>query len=187
MSSVNATDGGVSDGRVVVGVDGSAESVAALRFAHEDAGRRDVGLLVVAAFESPEAWSLSYEVPVSNSVEDVREHVLRRTRQVVAETLGVPAQAGLPPVEVIARLGRPAHVLVSASAGSPLLVVGSRGLGGFRRMLLGSVSMQCVQHALCPVTVVRLVQAGQGGPDSTQKSRRERQGPEVSGAPTALF
>lgn len=157
--------GSVGDGRVVVGVDGSAGSLAALRFAFDEAARRGTDLLVVAAFESPDLWSASYQVPVSSSLDDVQEQVLASTRRTVAGALGERLAAErVPRIEVTTRPGSPADVLVSASAGSPLLVVGSRGLGGFRRVLLGSVSMQCVQHARCPVTVVR----SQGEQDSPQ-------------------
>jgi nucleotide-binding universal stress UspA family protein len=57
-------------------------------------------------------------------------------------------------VEALAVLGQPADVLLEQGAGSELIVVGRRGLGGFKSMLLGSVSQQVVQHATCPVVVV---------------------------------
>jgi nucleotide-binding universal stress UspA family protein len=82
--------------------------------------------------------------------------VLENTRRVVVEVLGeAMTHEGAPEVEVVALGGPAAQVLVSAAVGSSLLVVGSRGLGGFRRMLLGSVSLACVLHAPCPVAVVR--------------------------------
>lgn len=60
-------------------------------------------------------------------------------------------------IEVVATVteGRPVPVLLAAAAGAELLVVGSRGHGGFAGMLLGSVSQHCVQHAACPVVVIR--------------------------------
>ena len=58
-------------------------------------------------------------------------------------------------IETIAVEGQPAKVLVEVTKGADLLVVGSRGLGGFRELLLGSVSQQCTQHATCPVVIVR--------------------------------
>jgi len=122
-------------------------------------------------------WSITYGLPVSASVEEVRDNVLRNTRHLVTEALGDQMTAdGAPAVEVMAQGGDAAHVLVSAAAGNPLLVVGSRGLGGFRRMLLGSVSLQCVQHAPCPVTVVRL---------AADHDRSET--PELAGAPAAIL
>ena len=145
-----------SSGRVVVGVDGSAGSLAALNFAFDEAARRGTGLLVVSAFELPELWSLTSGLPVSCTPEQIQHRVLDNTRRIVTEALGHRMTAdGAPDVEVVARGGGAAHVLVYAAADSPLLVVGSRGRGGFRRMLLGSVSLTCVLHAPCPVTVVR--------------------------------
>ena len=145
-------------GPVVVGVDGSPTSLTALDFAFDEAARRGTGLLVVSAFELPEVWSLTYGLPVSCTVEEIQQSMLQHTRRVVTEALGDRMSAdGAPDVEILAEGGSPAHVLVSAAAAvsSPLLVVGSRGRGGFRRMMLGSVSLSCVLHAPCPVTVVR--------------------------------
>ena len=163
--------------RVVVGVDGSAGSLAALRFAFDEAERRDSGLLVVAAYELPDVWLLAYGLSVACPEQEIRDNVLRHTQQVVADTLGDQMKAdGAPKVEVVARGGGAAHVLLSAAVGNPLLVVGSRGLGGFRRMLLGSVSLQCALHAPCPVTVVR---------SATGDERSAA--PELAGAPAAIL
>jgi nucleotide-binding universal stress UspA family protein len=163
--------------RVVVGVDGSAGSLTALQFAFDEAKRRATGLLVVTAFELPDVWSITYGLPVSCSVDEIRDNVLQNTRRVVTEALGDQLTAdGAPKIDVVARGGSAGHVLVSAAAGSPLLVVGSRGLGGFHRMLLGSVSLQCVQHAPCPVTVVHSAAAH----DHSQTT-------EMAGAPAAIL
>ncbi len=64
-------------------------------------------------------------------------------------------EAGGIELETIAAEGQPANVLLKISEGADLLVVGSRGLGGFRELLLGSVSQQCAQHASCPVVIIR--------------------------------
>ena len=121
-------------------------------------------------------WSITYGLPVGTA-EEVRDNVLQNTCRVVTEALGDQLTAnGAPDVDVAAQGGGAARVLVSAAAGSPLLVVGSRGLGGFRRVLLGSVSLQCVQHAPCPVTVVRSAADG----DRAETS-------ELVGAPAAIL
>lgn len=168
-----------SKGPIVVGVDGSPTSLTALDFAFDEAVRRGTGLLVVSAFELPEVWSLTYGLPVSCTVEEIQQSMLRHTRRVVTEALGdrMTAQGG-PDVKILAEGGSPAHVLVSAAAAvsSPLLVVGSRGRGGFRRMLLGSVSLSCVLHAPCPVTVVR---------STVDQDRVETS--ELSGFPAAIL
>jgi hypothetical protein len=67
--------------RVVVGVDGSAGSPTALQFAFEDAKCRATGLLVVTAFELPDVWSITYGLPVSCSVDEIRDNVLQNTRR----------------------------------------------------------------------------------------------------------
>jgi nucleotide-binding universal stress UspA family protein len=80
----------------------------------------------------------------------------RHAEQVLREAVE-RARSDHPAVKVETAVveGRPARVLVEMSADADLLVVGSRGLGGFSELLLGSVSQQCVHHAHCPVTVVR--------------------------------
>lgn len=167
-----------SKGPVVVGVDGSPSSLMALDFAFDDARRRDTGLLVVAAFDLPEVWSLTSGLPVSCTVEEIQQNMLQHTRRMVIEALGDRMSAdGAPDVEILAEGGSAAHVLVFAAAtsGSPLLVVGNRGRGGFRRMLLGSVGLSCVLHAPCPVTVVR---------PAADQDRVETS--DLSGAPVAI-
>lgn len=81
----------------------------------------------------------------------------KQARQIVLDMIAeLGEQRG--DVKVLPRLiadAHPAEALVEASAGAELLVVGSRGLGGFKGLLLGSVSLQCVQHARCPVIIVR--------------------------------
>jgi nucleotide-binding universal stress UspA family protein len=112
-------------------------------------------------------------------VEEIQQNMLQHTRRMVTEALGNRMTAdGAPDVEILAEGGSAAHVLVSAAAaiGSPLLVVGSRGRGGFRRMLLGSVGLSCVLHAPCPVTVVR---------SAADQDRAETS--DLSGAPAAIL
>jgi nucleotide-binding universal stress UspA family protein len=80
----------------------------------------------------------------------------RRAEQMLRETVE-RVRSDHPSVKVVTAVieGPPARVLVDMSAEAYLLVVGSRGRGGFSGLLLGSVSQQCVHHAHCPVTVVR--------------------------------
>ncbi len=141
--------------RVVVGVDGSPGSLTALKFAFDEAKRRSIGLLVVTAFEIPDIRSVGKGLAVSRPEHELRDNTREDTRREVAEALGDRMTAdGAPEIDVVARRGGAVHVLVTAAAGNPLLVVGRRGRGGFRSMLLGSVSLQCVLHAPCPITVV---------------------------------
>ena len=142
-------------GLIVVGVDHSAGAKAALRFALEEARLRQATLRVV------HAWQLGYigatglegALPaIGGELEDFRqgaEAALEETlTDVGADTDGVA-------IERRVDQGTAAAVLVEESRGADLLVVGSRGHGGFAQLLLGSVSQQCAQHAFCPVVIVR--------------------------------
>ncbi|WP_406306620.1 universal stress protein [Streptomyces sp. NBC_00885] len=138
-----------SAGRVVVGVDGSPSSQSALRWAMRHAG------LIGGVVEAVGAWELpgmrGWSAPAVDA--DLDEEVARS--QFVEELRSVVGDE--PSVEVRERLvrGNPTEVLLAAAEGAEVLVVGSRGRGGFARALLGSVSQQCAQHATCPVVIVR--------------------------------
>jgi nucleotide-binding universal stress UspA family protein len=165
---VNEDDGvlraeGAADagGRIVVAVDCSAGSEAALRFAVEDAARRGVPVDAVMAYLTPDYWS-EFNVVGTGDFEQMRARLHRETEdrlrafveRVVAEVAGPPAE-----VRPRAVLGSTADVLLRESHGADLLVVGSRGHGGFSSVLLGSTSMQLALHATCPVTVVHSPEA----------------------------
>jgi nucleotide-binding universal stress UspA family protein len=140
---------------IVVGVDHSAGAKAALRFALDEARLRQVTLRVVHAWQFGYIGATGLEgwLPAAGGdVEEFRrsaEAALEETlRDVGADTDGVAIERRLDQ-------GTPAAVLVEESRGADLLVVGSRGHGGFAQLLLGSVSQQCAQHAFCPVVIVR--------------------------------
>lgn len=149
---------------IVVGVDGSDESKRALRWAVEEAALRRADLKVVHAYEykPPMHASTSME---GMSVEQMRHHqeALQREAAEVeqhAEAFveGVVSEVDREGVKVqtLALQDRhPADALVEQSEGADMLVVGSRGLGGFAGLVVGSVSQQCLHHAKCPVTVFR--------------------------------
>jgi nucleotide-binding universal stress UspA family protein len=151
-----------ASGRIVVGLDGSPGGRAALAFALQDAARRAAAVEVVTAFDTAEtltslcgtasftAWSSA--TGIADAVETESS---RTVAEVAAELAGRIAQ--LPPVTVTAVGDAPAHALIRIAAGADLLVVGRRGRGRFPSTVLGSVSMQCVLHAPCAVTVVRPV------------------------------
>jgi nucleotide-binding universal stress UspA family protein len=138
--------------RIVVGVDGSAGARAALRFAIEDAVRRGVPVEAVASHRPPEAW-MDFDAVGGFDHDRAAAETVERTERFIAEVLHEVPEPH-PEIHVTAVLGSAADALVRESAGADLLVVGSRGHGGFSTMLLGSTSMQCVLHASCPVTVV---------------------------------
>jgi nucleotide-binding universal stress UspA family protein len=140
---------------VVVGVDGSAESRVALRFALEDAHRRGARVEAVTAYLSPEFWAASSGVTALPTIEEVVEDNITVTRDVLKAVLEEAPALGDVPIDVVALPGAPASVLIEQAQGAALLVVGHRGRGGFKSAVLGSVGMHCVLHATCPVTVVR--------------------------------
>ncbi|MEV4671430.1 MULTISPECIES: universal stress protein [Actinomadura] len=138
---------GTEPGRAVVGVDGSPASQAALATAFAEAELHGLSLHAVAAWEPAPLKDLPPLVDETG----MREAATARLEQLTAPLRdlhpGVDAQA-----EVL--VGHPREVLLNAAQGARLLVVGSRGLGGFRGLLLGSVSYALVRHAPCPVAVV---------------------------------
>lgn len=139
-------------GGVVVGDDGSTCAGVAVRTAAEEAVRRGVKLHVVRA------WSITSAVRPADvpqgivpSILEFERATLEAERRRVAELLaGSSAE-----VEVHVVHGAPAKALIEASAEADLLVVGTRGLGGFKHLVLGSVAEQCIRHASCCVLVVR--------------------------------
>jgi nucleotide-binding universal stress UspA family protein len=142
-------------GVIVVGVDHSAGAKAALRFALEEARLRQATLRVV------HAWQLGYTgatglegwLPAAGGeLEDFRQGAAAALDETLRE---VVADADSVTIERRVDHGAPAAVLVEESRAADLLVVGSRGHGGFAQLLLGSVSQQCAQHAFCPVVIVR--------------------------------
>jgi nucleotide-binding universal stress UspA family protein len=140
--------------RVVVGVDGSDESGAAFAQAVREARSLGAVVEVVSAFPAP----LPVPPPLGRapaSFEDVERDAI----DVADRTVAAARDAGIDltgvEVEIRALPGSPAVVLLDTAEGAQILVLGARGRGGFAGLLLGSVSQQCVQHAPCPVLIVR--------------------------------
>ena len=134
-------------GRVVVGIDGSEPSKEALRWALRMSAVTGGAIDAVIAWPPPSNYGWSYPDPDWNPDEEA-EHVLAETVEAV---LGAERPAGL---RLIVKDGNPAKVLLDHCKDAQLLVVGSRGHGGFYGLLLGSVSANCAEHARCPVLVV---------------------------------
>jgi nucleotide-binding universal stress UspA family protein len=140
-------------GTVVAGVDGSERGRDVLRFAFSEAGLRDAGVAVVQAWGIPPLTTGG--VGIIPAYELVRDELRDAAAEELAEA--VEAAAGDAPrvaVEPAVVQGDPAGALVDRSEGADLLVVGSRGRGSVGGTLLGSVSQEVIQHALCPVAVV---------------------------------
>ncbi|MFJ9775826.1 universal stress protein [Kitasatospora sp. NPDC101157] len=137
--------------RIVVGVDGSESSHAALRWAARQAALVGATVEAVITWEYPTVYG--WGVPVAGVADvEVAAYAGKTLAEVVAQATGPQC-----PVEVCERVecGNAAQVLLKVADGAELLVLGNRGHGGFAGALLGSVSQHCVQHASCPVVVVR--------------------------------
>lgn len=138
---------------VVVGVDGSEGSMAALRVAVDEARRRSALLRVATGYELPSYWMLPAGPATGVTPEEIAENAFAATQALVDQVVAGDPTA--PKVDVFVSAGPAAKVLVEAAREADLLVVGHRGRGGFSSMLLGSVGLACVLHAPCTVTVVR--------------------------------
>jgi nucleotide-binding universal stress UspA family protein len=139
--------------RIVVGVDGSDSSLSALRWAIRQAGLTGAAVDAVAAWHYPVAAGGYGYVPMGTGQEYDFKGI---TEKVLADAISSTVDPGS---GVIVRShvveGNAAQVLLDACDGADLLVVGSRGHGGFTEALLGSVSQHLVHHAPCPVVVIR--------------------------------
>ena len=174
-----------SDGdqpRIVVGVDGSASSEQALRWALRQAE------LTGATVEAVIAWHFHYlsssHVVLPTDVLAPSTDFRKIAERVLADTVSRATGGDLhAPVTQEVLEGDAAAVLVRESAGADLLVVGSRGHGGFAEALLGSVGQHCVHHAACPVVIIRgdvraagptaATPAQQPGADGTAECKEE--------------
>ncbi|HEV7188870.1 MAG TPA: universal stress protein [Blastococcus sp.] len=134
-------------GRIVVGVDGSESSADALRWAVTQARLTGAEVTAVMSWELPTnyAWG-----PVMDDT-DWEADARTALEQAITETLDADEAAK---VQRSVVRGHPARALLDAADGAALLVVGSRGHGGFSGLLLGSVSQHVITHATCPVLVV---------------------------------
>ncbi len=138
--------------RIVVGVDGSAGSLAALAWSVDEALAHDATLVCVVAWEPPVVYGSGFapvpSLPPDGAYEDAAGTQLDEALQRVL------ADREPPGIERLVVEGPPGEVLLSASEGADLLVVGSRGHGTIVGILLGSVSQHCAHHAHCPVVII---------------------------------
>lgn len=143
--------------RIVVGVDGSGTSRAALRWAIRQAKLTGASVDAVAGWRYPSSYGWAPSPGPLDLAGDAKNVLIAALNEV----------SGLEPdvlVRPVVAEGHAAEVLLRAASGADLLVVGSRGHGGFASALIGSVSMHCVLHAQCPVLVFRDgAEAGQAG------------------------
>jgi nucleotide-binding universal stress UspA family protein len=139
---------------IVVGVDGSEGAAAALEFAAAEAALRQARIRVVCVWE---VSAIAYGGGFALALDQQTIDAFRDRAQRVADEAVATVKERWPALdcEGLAVEGQPAAVLLEHAADATLIVVGNRGLGGFRSLLLGSVSQQVVNHAPCPVVVVR--------------------------------
>ena len=144
------TDEQAYAGRVVVGYDGSDSSTRAAQWAAGEARARGRGLTLVHAILPPvTTGGLGVGLPPSlDLIEQMEQHAREQTDAFGATLTGVD-------VRTVVSVGSPSSVMLEASEAADLVVVGSRGRGGFAGLLLGSVGAQVAAHAACPVAVIR--------------------------------
>jgi nucleotide-binding universal stress UspA family protein len=141
---------------ILVGVDGSEHSRRALSWAMRQAAQEHVPLTVMTVHPNPARpateiyWGVHAYPEDSHNVE-----VAQRAVQEIVDKVATEMGETAPEVTVNAVTGDPAQELIKASNDADMLVVGSRGSGGFTQLLMGSVSSKVTHHAACPVVVIR--------------------------------
>jgi nucleotide-binding universal stress UspA family protein len=138
--------------RIVVGVDGSANSCTALTWALTEAERVGGAVEIVSAFERGLAWVVTDEVTTQKIVASAERHADEVLQGVLGDALA--STDARPPVTTKVVPGDAVSALLQAADHADLLVVGTRGRGGLTGLLLGSVSQRCAQRSPCPVVVV---------------------------------
>ena len=133
--------------RIVVGVDGSDQSIAALRLARKLAPTFGAVIQAVSTWDYPPEYTGF--VPLGS--DNFEEITMKRLDAAVAAAFGADVPEGL---DRVVMYSHPSRGLVMVSEGAEMLVLGRRGHGSFRGLLMGSVSGACVAHAKCPVLVV---------------------------------
>ena len=137
----------------MVGVDGSESARQAARFALKEARIRKARLRLGSVWHIP---LTVYASPLAlPPLPDVNEDLEALAQDAIEATVADLGSAESVEIDRVVRQGQPAAILVEGAANADLLVVGSRGLGGFRGLLLRSVSQQCAEHAGCPVVISR--------------------------------
>jgi nucleotide-binding universal stress UspA family protein len=138
---------------IIVGIDGSGHSRGALEWAMNEAAMRRAPLTVLTVQQAVTGfWGGPVVYPGDA---DLAEHARKRAQEETDEVLDkLPVQARPLSVTVLCAIGAPAEEILEAAKDAEMIVVGSRGAGGFKKLLMGSVSTQVSYHANCPVVVV---------------------------------
>lgn len=137
---------------IIVGIDGSDHSERALEWAVNEAAMRNVPLTVLTVHQFALGyWGGTVMYPEDHSLAEESRQVAQEATDKALAQLGEARPAS---VTVRAVTGIPADELLSAAKNADMIVVGSRGAGGFARLLMGSVSTQVTHHAHCPIVVI---------------------------------
>jgi nucleotide-binding universal stress UspA family protein len=153
----------MSTGTIVVGVDGSRGSQQALSWAADEARLRGTRLCAVHAWRlpltegAPEPNVLGHPIFPEQPLEELSTSLTAAGARILEEALAGIDVSGLE-IERDVVEAAPARALLAAAQAADLLVVGSRGRGGFRGLLLGSVGQQCAHHSPCPIVIVPTAQ-----------------------------
>ena len=138
---------------ITVGVDGSGHSQRALEWALKEAAVRHTPLTVLAVHEAVRGYFGG--ATVYSGDPDLTEKARAAAQEETDKVLATLGENRPESVTVLAAHGFPVEELINASRQADLVVLGSRGAGGFSRLTMGSVAMQVAEHAACPVTIVR--------------------------------
>jgi nucleotide-binding universal stress UspA family protein len=145
--------------RIVVGIDGSPHSEAALRWSLDLAEARQGELTAVFSWQVP-----FMSVPMAFD----RGQLEQEYKQYLVDVVSAVAPSPLVPVQTVVAEGDPAEALIIASQRGDLLVLGTRGRSPFAGMVLGSVSQRCAAAALCPVVLVKAVEVEPASPPAAE-------------------
>jgi nucleotide-binding universal stress UspA family protein len=138
---------------ITVGIDGSGHSTRALEWAAKEAAIRHAPLTVLTVHSVPQSGWTGNPITLPRDSDD-RQKEQQAAEEMTAKVVSQLGEAQPESVTVHAVIGFPAQELIEASREADLMVVGSRGGGGFAKLVTGSVSSQVVHHAHCPVAIV---------------------------------
>lgn len=138
---------------ITVGIDGSAHSILALEWALKEGAVRHCPVTVLTVHSVPMSGWTGKPITLPGDADD-QEKAYRAAEELTQKVISQLGEARPASVTVHAVTGYPAEELIEASREADLLVVGSRGAGGFARLLVGSVSSHVLHHAHCPVVMV---------------------------------
>ena len=137
---------------IVVGVDNSTHSQRALDWAINEAAIRKAPLTVVTVIQEIAGW---YGVPLPNMADaPLAEKIGKAVREQVEAAVARLDEPGPESIKVRSLTGSPSQRILAVAADADMIVLGSRGSGGFAKLMLGSVSSQVTQHAHCPVVII---------------------------------